>query len=82
MVHNKKMLHIIRYKVPKRISIIFSFPILLLSIKTPVMIILVASSGTTQPPIEWVPDSLSPGIKRPGSEADHSPPTGAEVKKI
>jgi hypothetical protein len=29
----------------------------------------------TQPPIYWVP-----GAKRPGSEADHSPPTSAEVK--
>jgi hypothetical protein len=26
-------------------------------------------------PIRWVP-----GVKRPGSEADHSPPTSAEVK--
>jgi hypothetical protein len=24
--------------------------------------------------------ALSPGIKRPGREADHSPPTSAEVK--
>jgi hypothetical protein len=24
---------------------------------------------------------LSPGVKRPGLEADHSPPTSAEVKK-
>jgi hypothetical protein len=23
-----------------------------------------------------------PGVKRPGREADHSPPTSAEVKKI
>jgi hypothetical protein len=26
--------------------------------------------------------ALSPGVKRPGSEADHSPPTSAEVKKM
>jgi hypothetical protein len=25
---------------------------------------------------------FSPGIKRPGREADHSPPAGAEVKKM
>jgi hypothetical protein len=25
--------------------------------------------------------ALSPGVKRPGHEADHSPPTSAEVKK-
>jgi hypothetical protein len=35
----------------------------------------------TQPPIEWVPGALSPGVKRSGREADHWPPTSAEVKK-
>jgi hypothetical protein len=35
----------------------------------------------TQPPIQWVPWALSLGIKRPGREADHSPPISAEVKK-
>jgi hypothetical protein len=34
----------------------------------------------TQPPIHWVPGSLFPGVKRPRREADHSPPTSAEVK--
>jgi hypothetical protein len=29
--------------------------------------------GPTQPPIQWVPGALSPGVKRPGREADHSP---------
>jgi hypothetical protein len=37
--------------------------------------------GATQPPIQWVPGALSPGVKRPGRKADHSPPTRAEVKK-
>jgi hypothetical protein len=37
--------------------------------------------GPTQPPIQWVPGALFPGVKRPGSEADHSPPATAEVKK-
>jgi hypothetical protein len=36
--------------------------------------------GPTQPPIRWVPGDLSPGVKRPGREADHSPPSSAEVK--
>jgi hypothetical protein len=36
----------------------------------------------TQPPIQWVPGVLSLGVKRPGREADHSPPTSAEVKKM
>jgi hypothetical protein len=33
-----------------------------------------------QPPIQWVPAVLSPGVKRPRREADHSPATSAEVK--
>jgi hypothetical protein len=37
--------------------------------------------GSTQPPIEWVPGALSPGLKRQGRETDHSPPANAEVKK-
>jgi hypothetical protein len=36
--------------------------------------------GPTQPPIEWIPGAISPGVKRPGSEADHSSPSSAEVK--
>jgi hypothetical protein len=35
----------------------------------------------SQPPIEWVPGAISLGVKRPGYEADHSPPSSAEVKK-
>jgi hypothetical protein len=38
--------------------------------------------GSTQPPIQWVPEALSPGVKRPVREADHSLPISAEVKKI
>jgi hypothetical protein len=40
------------------------------------------SRGPTQPPIQWVPGALSPGVKRQGREADHLPPTSAEVKKM
>jgi hypothetical protein len=36
--------------------------------------------GLTQPPIQWIPGALSLGLKRPGREADHSPPSSAEVK--
>jgi hypothetical protein len=36
----------------------------------------------TQPPIQWVTEGLSPGIKRPGREADHSTPSSAEVKNV
>jgi hypothetical protein len=34
----------------------------------------------TQLPIQWVPEALSLRVKRPGREADHLPPSGAEVK--
>jgi hypothetical protein len=34
----------------------------------------------TEHPIQWVPGALSPGIKQPGREADHSPSTIAQVK--
>jgi hypothetical protein len=37
--------------------------------------------GPNQPPIQWVPGAFSPGVKRPGREADHSPPSTAEVKE-
>jgi hypothetical protein len=37
--------------------------------------------GATQPPIQWVSGALSLGVKRPGREADHSPPSSAEVKE-
>jgi hypothetical protein len=37
--------------------------------------------GPTQPPIQWVPGALSLGVKRPGREADYSPPSSAEVKE-
>jgi hypothetical protein len=33
------------------------------------------------PPIQWVSGALSLGLKRPGREADHSPPSTAEVKE-
>jgi len=32
--------------------------------------------GPTQPPIQWVP-----GIKRPGRDFDHPPPSSAEGKE-
>jgi hypothetical protein len=35
--------------------------------------------GPTQPPIQWVPWVIPPGVERPGREADHSPPSSAEV---
>lgn len=37
------------------------------------------SSWPTKPPIQWVPESLSARVKLPGSEADHSPISSAEI---
>jgi hypothetical protein len=30
--------------------------------------------GPTQPPIQWAPGAISPGVQLPGREANHSPP--------
>jgi hypothetical protein len=38
--------------------------------------------GSTQPPIQSLPGALSPGVKRPRCEADHSLPASVEVKKM
>jgi hypothetical protein len=36
--------------------------------------------GPAQPPVQWVPGVLSPGVKaRPGRDADHLPLPSAEV---
>jgi hypothetical protein len=36
---------------------------------------------STQPPVQRIPGAFSPGLKEQRREADHSPPTIAEVKK-
>jgi hypothetical protein len=38
--------------------------------------------GHTQPSLEWVAGALSPGVKQLGHEADHSLPSGTEVKNV
>jgi hypothetical protein len=38
------------------------------------------SAGSTQTSIQWLPGAISPRVKRPEHEADHSPPSSAEVK--
>jgi hypothetical protein len=45
------------------------------------LLLLLFLSLSTQTPIQWVPGALSPGLKRPGREADHSPPFSADVKE-
>jgi hypothetical protein len=39
------------------------------------------SLGPVQPPVRWVPGALSLGVGRLLREADHSPPSSAEVKE-
>jgi hypothetical protein len=47
----------------------------------PFCFIFTPALGPTQPPVQWVPGVLSPGVKaRPGRDADHSPPSSAEVE--
>jgi hypothetical protein len=36
--------------------------------------------GPTRPPIQWALGVISQGLKRLGLEANHSPPSTAEVK--
>jgi len=38
--------------------------------------------GIIQPPIQRVPETLYLGVKRPGREADDSPPSSAVVKNV
>jgi len=38
-------------------------------------------SMPTQPPIRWITEALSLEVKLPGCEAEHSPPSSAEVKE-
>jgi hypothetical protein len=37
--------------------------------------------GPTQSPNQWVPGALSLRVERQGREADHSPPSSAEVEE-
>jgi hypothetical protein len=37
--------------------------------------------GPSQPPIQWVPEALSLGVKQLGHEADRSHSSSAEVKE-
>jgi hypothetical protein len=34
----------------------------------------------TQPPIQWVPEVVSPLLKQQGREANHFPPSTAKIK--
>jgi hypothetical protein len=38
--------------------------------------------GSPNLPIQWVPETPSSELKRPGRGAEHLPPTGVEIKKM
>jgi hypothetical protein len=40
------------------------------------------AQGPAQPPAQWVVEAVSPGVKWPGHEVNHSPPSNAEVRKV
>jgi hypothetical protein len=49
-----------------------------------IFLITIASTmdlGSTQPPVQWISGILSLGVKWLWREADHSPPSTAEVKE-
>jgi hypothetical protein len=39
----------------------------------------ISALGSNHAAIQWVPRAISRGVKNPGREADHSPPSSAEV---
>jgi hypothetical protein len=44
------------------------------------LIIVQTGSGSTNFPIQWVPETLVEGVKHSGRETDNSQPPGVEVK--
>jgi hypothetical protein len=45
-------------------------------------VMIVLKTSFLQPPIQWVQGALSLGVRRPGREADHTPPSSADVKNV
>jgi hypothetical protein len=68
------------HEVTLGIIIIIVAVIVIIIIIIIIIIVSTQALGHTQPPIQWVPGAISLGIKRPGHEADHSPPFSAEVR--
>jgi hypothetical protein len=50
-------------------------------VRVPVGLRIFTSPYLPQPPIQWVPEALSSGVKRQEREADHLRPASTEVKK-
>jgi hypothetical protein len=36
----------------------------------------------THPPFQWIPQAIYLGLKESENEAEHSPPSGAEIKNV
>jgi hypothetical protein len=36
----------------------------------------------TQSPMQWIPGALTPLVKQPGHDTDHSPPSSTKVQKL
>lgn len=65
-------------------SLLFSFPVSLYvcrSIRCNLGSSCWLCLRSSQSSIQWIPGAISPGVKRPKREADHSPSFGAEFKK-
>jgi hypothetical protein len=50
------------------------------AVENPWWVTLINFGTVNQPPIKWVPGTLSLDVKLPGREADKSPPSSTEAK--
>jgi hypothetical protein len=64
------------YELDNRLSILGWGKIFILST------IFRESLAPIQPPVQQLPGAVSPGVKRQAREADHSPPSNAEVPYV
>jgi hypothetical protein len=76
MYHRHKLLHLIHYVLDSRDSIPSQRKTFFSALQHRDRRL-----GPTQPPVQWVSDALSWGVKRSGYEPHHSLPPSAEVKK-
>jgi hypothetical protein len=75
--------HIFRYRLTLKTfgyTPVFAATLHIWEPSPPLYLNIDADLGPTQPPIQWVPGALSLGVKWPGREADHSPPSSVGVK--
>jgi hypothetical protein len=85
-MHATFLIHLVLFHLITRISDYFKLYLLYVLVHFILGIFLFTTAsrtalGPTQPPIQWVAGALSLGVKRTGPEADHSPPSNAEIKE-